>query len=199
MNVQLFEVTIELLTEMLGTVPKDKEVYKTYVEGKRPAAQAGDAVDSEADTVEEIEEKGWTGFHRNAKGLFVYDYFIKGFLKNAANVLKDDLKITAFRAKVGDYLFVEPREISLGVTEPAGVLERPLRAQTQQGPRVCLARSDYVAAGTQIKFWLRYLDNPKFKPTHIEAILEYGALQGLGQFRNGGYGRFRVVDFTWTV
>jgi hypothetical protein len=193
MQTQTINVEIELVTEMLGTVPKNKEVYASYIESKRPA-ESGDG-EAEVDTVEEIEEKGWTGFHSNGCGLFVYDYFIKGFLKNAANVLKDDMKMTAFRSKVNDYLFVEPRMIPLGHDKPAGVIERPLRAQTAQGPRVCLARSDYVPAGTVIKFKLLYLANPKFKPADVKSILEYGRLQGLGQFRNGGYGRFKVLKF----
>jgi hypothetical protein len=184
------KVTIRLITEMLGTVPKDRELYASYIESKRPA---GD--DVEADTVpENLEEKGWTGFHTDENGLFVYDYFIKGFFKNAGNVLKDSLKTKALRSKLSDFFFVSPRKIYLGKQKPDGMLERPLRAQTAQGPRVSLARSDYMAAGTEITFDIKLLGHKEISVETIKTLLAYGELQGLGQFRNGGYGRFEVVS-----
>ena len=48
---------IELITEMLGTVPKDPDIYKTYIESKKPE----EITDEEYLSVEKIEEKGWTG------------------------------------------------------------------------------------------------------------------------------------------
>ena len=57
------KVKVRLLTEMLGTVTKDPEVYKTYIESKKPEGITED----EYLTVEKIEEKGWTGFHTDEK------------------------------------------------------------------------------------------------------------------------------------
>ena len=68
-------VKIELLTEMLGTVAKDPEVYRSYIETKKPEMQT----DEEYMTVEKIEEKGWTGFHGENGGtekLFIYEYLV---------------------------------------------------------------------------------------------------------------------------
>ena len=185
------KVKIRLITDMLGTVPKNKEVYTNYIENKRPATNG----EPETNTINEIEEKGWTGFHCDANGLFLYDYVVKGFIRYAGNVLKDTLKVKNLRSKLTDYLFVQPRRVYVGKTKPDGVLERPLRAQTMQGPRVTLARSDYVCEGTEIDFTLLLLPNNKDITEEIlESILEYGQYQGLGQFRNGGYGRFEVVE-----
>ncbi len=186
-----YDIAIELTTDMLGTVPKNREVYTSYIESKRPDDGANEP---EAETVDEIEEKGWTGFHADEHGLFIYDYFLKGFIKNAGNVMKDELGIKALRSKLTDYVFITPRRVYLGKASPDGVVERPLRAQTMQGPRVTLARSDMVRAGTSIVFSLTILPNPhKIDIALIERLLEYGQYQGLGQFRNGGYGRFKVV------
>lgn len=193
MQVQIFDVEIELLTEMLGTVPKNKDVYRDYIESKRPVESG--KIEDETETVGQLEEKGWTGFHSDEKGLFVYDYFIKGFFKNAANVLKESFKITAFRSKLNDYLFISPRRVYLGLKEPAGVIERPLRGQTAQGPRIALARSDFVPAGTKISFRLEVIENKKFKTDHVKELMDYGRYLGLGQFRNGSYGRFEVKKF----
>jgi len=184
------EVKIKLATEMLGTVTKDPDVYKTYIESKKPEGVA----EEEYLTVEKIEEKGWTGFHHDENGLFIYEYMIKGFLKAAGNVLKDIVKIKALRSKIDDYVFIAPRRIYLGQYQPDGFIERPLRAMTMQGPRVTLARSDYVCAGKEIGFEIKLIPHKEINEEVIKTLLAHGELMGLGQFRNGGYGRFTVVQ-----
>lgn len=188
MNKKTFK--IELLTEMLGTVTKDPEVYKTYIESKKPEEKNGE---DEYLTIDKVEEKGWTGFRRDDKGLFIYEYMVKGFLKNAGNILKDIVKIKALRSKIDNYVFILPRRIYIGQNEPDGMIERPLRAMTAQGPRVTLARSDFIKAGKIIEFEIVLVSHKELKWKVIDELLEYGELMGLGQFRNGGYGRFKVV------
>ena len=196
MRVLNYDVEVELTEPLLGTVPKNKEVYTQYIESKRPEDQAPGGAVAEAETVEDLEEKGWTGFHSDETGLFVYDYYIKGFFKNAANILKDEFSVPAFRSKINDYVFVYPRRVHLGgLKEPSDILERPIRVMTMQGPRVSIIRSDLVAAGTVIKFRLEYIENKKFKPEFLEQLMEYGKRQGFGQWRNGSYGRFVVKKF----
>lgn len=189
--------TLKLTTEMLGTIPKNKEIYESYIETKRPDG-GSDEVDIEA-----IEEKGWTGFHSDENGIFIFDYMIKGFLKHWGNVLKDELKIKAMRSKIDDVLFIFPRKIypqnekGETIKEPTGLVERPLRAMTMQGPRVSLARSDYLPVGTSFKFSIELINTGKKEITAdiIKELLAHGKYAGLGQFRNGGYGRFEVIEF----
>jgi len=50
-----------------------------------------------------------------------------------------------------------------------------------QGPRVSLARSDYV---DKVKDWRQV----------IITLLAYGSLKGLGQWRSGGHGSFEIVS-----
>ena len=119
---------------------------------------------------------------------------IKGFLKNAGNVLKDEIKIKAFRSKIDDFVFIKPRRIYLGQENPDGIVERPLRAMTMQGPRVTLARSDYVTEGKELDFEILLLPHKEVSVDTIKTLLKHGELMGLGQFRNGGYGRFEVVS-----
>jgi len=200
------EVQIVLTTEMLGTVPKDPEIYKNYIESKKPV----DVTENESTTVEKIEEKGWTGFHRDpvSNMLFIYDYMIRGFLKSAGEVLQQNImvekekkgvvsneKLKGIKGKIDKYVFVFPRHIFLGKEAPDGVVERPLRAMTMQGPRVTLARSDYVNAGTRLNFTIKLLKNKEIGWDIITDLLKYGELAGLGQFRNGSYGRFMVERF----
>jgi hypothetical protein len=183
------KIKIRLITEMLGTVAQDQEIYKTYIESKKP-----EGIDEqEYLTVEKIEEKGWTGFHKDENGLFIYEYMIKGFLKSAGNVLKDIVKIKALRSKIDDYVFIKPRKIYLGQDKADGVVERPLRAMTMQGPRVTLARSDYINAGKELEFEIILIPHKEITEDKILTLLKHGELMGLGQFRNGGYGRFEVL------
>lgn len=185
-------VKIRLITDLLGTVPTSKEIYADFIESKRPQSVEGPP---ETTSVKEREERGWTGFHVDEKGLFMYDYAIKGFFKNAGNVLKDDLKIKNLRSKITNLLFVQPRKIYFKKKKPDGVVERPLQAQTMQGPRVTLVRSDSIAENTTLEFDVVLLKGKdELKEEIISQLLEYGELLGLGQFRTGGYGRFEVVS-----
>jgi hypothetical protein len=181
---------IVLTENMLGTIPKDKKIYETYIESLKPI----EITESESITVEEIEEKGWTGFHTDEGGLFLFDYLCKGFLKHAGHVLRDVVGIKQLKSKLTDFVFIEPRKVYLGKQEPDGVFERPLRAQTPQGERVCLARSDYVSAGLEISFKITMIPHKEITWKVIDRLMKHGELMGLGQFRNGSFGRFRVIE-----
>jgi hypothetical protein len=190
-------------TEVLGTVPKDPEIYKTFIETKRPKDKEAE---NESENVEKAEEKGWTGFMKDEKGYFIYEYMFKGFFKSAADALAPQIKVAktkkdgtqiseaikAVDSKIDRFLFVSPRRIYFHKFEVDGVIERPLRGMTPKGPRVTLARSDCFNPGLQIEFALTLFPNKEITWEIIELWLEYGVFSGLGQFRNGGYGRFVV-------
>lgn len=213
-----YDVVMELMEPMLGTVAKSKEIYSKFIESK--AAERVDLPDaplrpaSELETVvDELESTGWTGFHTSPSGLIVYDYFVKGFLKNAGNVLKEDLGafckkkaeggFANLKSHLNNYVFIMPRMVAITdadgkqLTQPDGVLERPLRAQTAQGPRVALAKSDYVSAWRRLAFQVVMAPGHPFKSEEelLTRLLSYAELQGFGQWRNGGYGRAKVVSF----
>ena len=155
---QTYRVTLELTEPILGTVPKNKDVYRDFVAGK--AADLGDEeLAEELATVEHVEESGWTGFHTDEDGPFLYDYVLKGFFKDACSMLRrvpgtKSKALTAYRKIIDGLIFPKPRKIHMALPdgEGLGVLERPLRAQTAQGERVALARSDTAPAGTRIAF-----------------------------------------------
>lgn len=174
---------ITLTEKMLGTVPKNPEVFSRYIQTERTG-------EDEIANVPEGQESGYTGFYTDENGIYLYDYHIKGFLKEAGNVLKDQAKITALKSKLDNYLFIFPRKIYLK-SKPDGVLERPLRAMTMQGPRVSLAKSDYVEAGTTFEVEIVILPNKwNIDLALVESLMDYGALKGLGQWRNASFGRF---------
>lgn len=187
-----YTVTLEFTEPLLGTVPKDRDAAEVIITA---AVEKSKNMDPE-DILEEMEtapvenEKGHTGFHKDDNGMFLYDYQIKGFFKEAANIVKENVGVKNARAKIEDYLFVEPRRIYLGKSQPDGVIVRALRAMTMRGPRNVVTKSDFVAAGTQIKFTIVVL-NPKIVPDKlVRECLEYGKYRGIGQWRGGSYGRF---------
>ena len=67
-------------------------------------------------------------------------------------------------------------------------LERPLRAETMQGDRVALTKSESVPAGTKVTVTFRC--ERKEGLDLVKECLDYGKEHGTGQWRNAGYGRF---------
>ncbi len=185
-----YELTIKLTRPMLGTIPKDREVYAKHVKHQL----AGD--DEEILVPEDVESAGWTGFLAHDGVPSIWDYQVKGFIKEAGNVLKAQAGVTALRSHIDNELFVSPRSIPVKLLpEP---LERPIRVMTMQGPRVSVIRSDQAEADPDhpLVWWLRVLDGSKITRALLETILEYGSVKGLGQWRNGGWGSFEyeLVD-----
>lgn len=69
-------------------------------------------------------------------------------------------------------------------------LERPIRCETAQGPRVAIARSEMLPAGTTLEFDMEVLDG-ELSEALLRELMDYGYYAGLGQWRGGGCGRFR--------
>jgi hypothetical protein len=189
---------------LLGTVTKDKQVYTTFIASKAPPEID---TDDELATIEELEIKGWTGFHMVDDNPVLFDYMIKGFFKDACSMLKrseekvegdkKDKKITktlsgklsAHKKVIDGLVFVYPRQIPIDLHgQQMGVLERPIRVQTTKGERVALTKSDSVPAGSTLTITVAILGAVS-KALLIE-WLDYGRLRGLGQWRNAGFGVF---------
>ena len=93
---------------------------------------------------------------------------------------------------------IEPRKIVVQIPEGAEMteLERPLRAETPKGPRVCLARSEQLPVGTTATFRIRLFANAHITEKTLRTCCEYGEFHGYGQWRNAGFGQFIVKSFT---
>lgn len=154
------------------------------------------AIEAAVDEYEGIEEdeRPMTVFPRTEDGQpFIYDYLIKGFIKNAAkafNQLGGDKKLTSYKSKIDGGVFVEPRQLVLELPEgeETGLCCRPLRASTMQGERVTIARSESAPVGTSLECWIKVM-NPEIKKKLFE-YLDYGYYNGLGQWHNAGKGKF---------
>ena len=188
----------KFIEDLLGTIPKNTELFSKFVLSKYPDPDDKDDLDlaSEKDMQKQEEKStsildgtGQTGFHTDPDGIYLLDYHIKGFLKESGNILKEILKIKALRSKIDNFVFVKPRYIWLA-EKPDGVLERSIRVNTARGPRVGLTKSDFVRRDTEIDIEIVLLDHKEIKWSVIEQLLDYGQLKGIGQWRNGSWGSF---------
>ena len=197
---------ITFIEPILGSLPNNKELYSQFIASKAPDASTID--DEIAELGEDaVTERGTTVFPGTMDGKpFIYDYQVKGFFKEACKMCKMDpsklsSKLTAHLKKIDGNVFVYASDLRPSVEAgcewkklysqaafPIDTFERPLRAQTAQGERISLARSERIHEGASITCDIvTLLDN--LEPM-IREWLDYGVFKGLGQFRNAGYGRF---------
>lgn len=193
------------ISPILGSIAMDKKVFTEYLATKGKTDEEQQKAMADVENVPEAGEGSdnkATGFYRDEHGNFILkEYQVKGFLKEAARCLKDQLGLVAPVSKIDNFVFIRETNLVIHtptggtVTEASSILDRPLRAMTAQGPRVALAYSEMVDDWC-IEFTLRVLQNEGSKKSVamtmdiIEELLEYGALKGLLQWRNGGYGKF---------
>jgi hypothetical protein len=193
MKIHEMRVRIKFTQPILGNMPADEELYTKFIASKAPAEWL---VDEEVENIPEVDyDKGVTVFPQDKQGIFLYNYHIKGFFKHAGNVLKDQLKIKNLRSKLDDYLFIKERKIYLIrdgkiIQEEDRILERPLRAKTMQGERVALASSEVINPPAEAEFTIQLLEHKEITLDTIRELLDYGKFQGIGQWRNGGFGQF---------
>ena len=192
------KVRLTFTTPILGSAPANEDIYRTYIASKAPD---GRKMEQEIEDfgVEGVAEKGKTVFLRMADGTpYFQAYQIKGFFKGTCKALKKvpgtlSGKVKAYKQEINDLIFV----VSDGDDEDKipfldwGVMEerqRPLRASTPMGERVSIAVSDQIAEGAMMEFTVVCL-----VPEDVELVrewLNHGKKTGLGQWRNGGNGKF---------
>ena len=193
------KVRITLTEPMLGTKSANEELFTKFIAAKRPEGVAADEAEAEARLNQECDdrEKSMTCFHRTDDGQpMLWDYQVKGFFKDACGALRgvpktESGKLKAYKKIIDGQIFVDERRIPLVLPEGGeiGICERPLRAQTMQGERVALAKSESVPAGTTFAITVTML-NPDLEDV-VREWLDYGALRGIGQWRNSGMGRIK--------
>jgi len=201
---------------LLGSTPKDPEVYKTFVlerfikEGKANVSQ--EQFEAEIAAVRatkengEMEEKGKTGFLVHDGLASLSTHVLLGFFKSAARalVVVPGTEVSAGKMAKGGSAYIQAIDRGVFVWGPTergftpliveeGVeitdCERPLRAMTAQGERVALACSEMLPAGTKAEFIVRVFYK-RFTDLAIMEMLDYGQYSGLGSWRNAGWGAF---------
>lgn len=187
------KVKCTFINPILGSASANPDIHREFI-----ASKAQDAMKREEEVealgVDAVERKEMTVFARMEDGTpHLWDYQIRGFFKHACSMLKnvtgtESSKIKAYKKYIDGLVFVEERRIPLVFEGEIGSLQRPLRGQTAQGERIALANSEMCPAGTEITFTVMVL-----KDDLIDAVrewLDYGRLNGLGQWHNSSMGAF---------
>ena len=186
-------VRVTLTEEMLGTASNNPNIHSEFIASKAPDAQSR-AEEIASIGAEAEMEKAMTVFPRNEKGEpIVWDYQLKGFMKDACGMLrkikdKESSKLKAYKKEIDGLIFVEERQIPIVLAGDIGDCQRPLRAQTMKGERVTLANSETIPAGSTLEFTVVCFDDKDMKL--VCEWLDYGVWRGLGQWRNSGKGKF---------
>jgi hypothetical protein len=195
------KVRLTFFEEILGTASNDKEIHAEFIASKAPDAKTREE-EIAAIGVDEMIEKGKTVFPRNAEGKpILFDYQIKGFFKNCAKAFNYVEKFPAYKTKIDNLVFIKERMIELQLPEGGeiGDCQRPLRASTAQGERVALANSESCPPGTVIEFTVMVMGSASLEKELMGRVcdwLDYGKLNGIGQWHNSGKGRFNWTDIT---
>jgi hypothetical protein len=217
-TVYALEITF---TEMLlAAQPAQPAVYREFIASKAPRGTNTegevDAI-SQENNEEAREQRGWSVFHNDHSaenpggGIHLMEYHIKGFFKSACQAVTgsrgqknketgevaNPTGLGSASSKIAMLVFVSPRRLYLmregaRITVPDGHFERPLRAQTMQGPRVSLKRSDYLNPPLTVSCHITVLPlgQREISEAMLKLWLAYGEHSGFGEWRNGGHGRF---------
>lgn len=209
-------VRLTLTEEALGSQPGSKSEFDGFFHDRAVRTIVDEAVRVDPETGEQLRysedeanvlvgqergaisaddvlDRGKTVFPRDEQGRpCMYGYQLKGAFKEACGFLRrvkrsKSAKITAYRKVIDGLIFVDER-MSPFIFDSGeiGDCTRPLRANTPQGERVSIARSETVPAGATITFTIVSLEE-SFWPA-IEEWLDYFNRHGLCQWRNSGKG-----------
>jgi len=228
MNFKTLEHTIKLtfISDILGTAPSQELLQKEFFQKKQEEVKEQienileeakelakeSYTEEDYDTPENEEISGMTYFRRDKNGIiYIPNFMVKGFFKSAAQALKDQLSLKAYKKKIDCFLFVFPNHIHFYrngelIKEPDDIYVRPLRGMTRQGERVTLVASERIKASeenpvTTNEIKLVLIENKELTFEKIKSMLDYGFLLGISQFRNGGFGRFKweLIDGGVTI
>ena len=195
------------LQDVLGGRAFNENILTSWIEGKAPEGKnISDEIANRG--IEDVVENKMTGFSKEQGCPHIWDYQIKGFLKEAMGALKklpntESSKQKAHKKAVDNYIFFDARtsrKIFFHNADGSRVNnsqlkeeERSLRASTMQGERVSIARSESVPAGTYVEFDMIVMDESLNKA--IDECFNYGRYKGFGQWRNAGFGTFMWMEF----
>ena len=178
------------------------------IEERNGGPLAPEQLEALKETVEDLDSRGVTVFFRNESGRpTIGSHMIKGYLKAAGESIcgtKTKKAGTMLQSKaftdstINQHLsiveeFIEfDKDIDREVDGAPKYCVRPLRAETMQGPRVSIAKSEVVKAGATLKFTVVVMEGSPLTEeilSDLFSVGEYG--EGLGQWRgSGGKGKF---------
>jgi hypothetical protein len=193
--------------EVDALMDKLEELFGIELDSKGRAKILAEGLDALKETMAEQELRGITLFlwNKQKKLPMIGDHMIYGFLKAAAEAVGRTLPRkmgTALNSasftqslinqhiRCTEQFITFDRDIKRNNDGSAYYLQRSLRAQTAQGPRITLAKSEVIEAGASLTFVLKVMQNCGITEEVLDTLFSYGEWVGLGQWRNAGNGMF---------
>lgn len=215
---KIYEVELRVLRRLYGGLPKNPDIIQGFLKGKgvpeddeskRLAEKIKKEVGTTEEELEEAEERMWTTFKRDERGLFIETRQIKAMLKEAVGETEmyKQPGLMGLKSRVGGSVFPKGQggedltrlylyrgsEMDKIVHKPDGFEETVGHVRGPQGPRSILKRKDYVTA-PWIMFELK-VANKRVKKKVLDDLFEVGEEIGLGADRSQEHGKFKLVKF----
>jgi len=192
-----YRVKIKFRDKILGGIPKNPEMIKGWLAGRKvPKEEINERAEKIAEEVQATEEeKAWTGFKSDKKGIYIEPRQIRAMLKEAAFV-KRMTRTPGFRDSINHGLFIKPEKIYLTrdgkeIKEPDGYEEKPIHVIGPRGKRTELKREDFVEkAEAEFEIWDATTVITK---KDLQIMLTLGQEIGLGSSRSQDFGKFDIV------
>lgn len=199
---ETMKIRLHFTQDLLASLPANEDIYNDYVGSTNPD-KPSKGEEYKALGLDGVVDKGKTVFARDENNNpCIVGYQVRGFLKNACKCLKAipgtySEDISASKQVVDRYVTVKERLIPVHFEGEISDCQRPLRASTPQGDRVALAISEAIPAHAWCEFTI-VTPYPGFMDV-VREWLEYGAINGLGQWRNSGKGSFTWEELDFKV
>ena len=210
-----YTIGIQIEKQFGGQLPRSESEIRAMLEHRMPTRKPADAtpidelaeqVTAQVDVQDEESDDylpGWSTFKHNTEGHLQYEgRSIRGHLKDCALQVAGFYKdIKNFRSKVVNRLYVVDDLITLmdkdskPITEADDTQVRYIQVMTRQGPRSAIKYIDYVNSPF-FEFNIKLMNDGIISMKHIESILQYGSVHGMGAERSQGWGRYSVAGIT---
>lgn len=191
MEMHEMKVRVTFTEPVLGTQSGNPDLHEEFIASKAPTPESmAEEVEALIDPEEEF-EKALTVFPWEDGHPFFWNYQIKGAFKEACGFLRKvkgtkSSGLRAYKKQIDGLVFVKERRIPVKLSGKVTVLQRPLRASTAQGERICLASSEVLPAGSSMEFTVQCL--VKEDLGYVREWMDYLQIHGMGQWRNAGWG-----------
>ena len=205
-----YQVTWEFHGNLFSSVPKNDEVVEDWLNSRKPKARPPDSrtiqeIQEEVvstmlkeETLDEVEERISLGFQFDGTSLVVRGDTIRAHLKECAKTVGQSfvgkiekepmlgLKFTR-GVYVKEYWLPIQRLNGDLATEPDGIADVFVHAQSRSGPVNALKKIDFVSQ-VQLHFTLMALTGIAL--SDIETVMQYGAIHGYAGERSRAEGRY---------
>ena len=200
-----YAVGLTFVDKFLGGVPKDPEIIRAWLNSEATRKKLERKGLTVADVLPEVmtatevlsdqEEAAWSGFRKDAEGIYIAAHQIPAMLHDAANLLQLHKEVQGLKNTLTRGVYVRPDHVHFkDKPMPDGSEEWGARVQGIRGPRSILQKHDYVE-NAEVEFTVSVIDNGKLSEKNLRRMFYVSQEMGMGAARPRGYGKFKVTEF----